>query len=155
MHVNSLKPAVHIDASAIPLEHVASSTQLTQEQKVKEASRAFEAVLLRQILQEGQRPLFKSKYVGNSTADSIYRDQVANLLAESISKSGSLGLGKSLARELQRHATTAKSGATSALHAVNGRVPPAGRKGLTQAQIPPGKVPFSTKRLLLLPPKHD
>ena len=91
-----------IDASKLPLESLASNKQVSQEEKIAQVSQAFEAVLLRQILSETQRPVFPSKFIGNSTADGIYRDQMVNQLAESISKSGGLGLARKLAQELQR-----------------------------------------------------
>ena len=90
-----------IDPSALPLDRLASSTQISEKVKVAEVSRAFEAILLRQVLRESQQPLFKSNLMGTSTADGIYRDLASEQLAESISKSGSLGLGKSLAHDLE------------------------------------------------------
>jgi Rod binding domain-containing protein len=91
-----------VDAAKLPLESLARNRQVPESEKVAQASRAFEAVLLRQILQESQRPMFPSKLIGNSTTDSIYRDLVVNQLAENISQSGSFGLAKSLTGELQR-----------------------------------------------------
>jgi Rod binding domain-containing protein len=97
MDINPLQSR-HIDLSNVPLENLASSTQVDQKDKIAEVSRAFEAVLLRQILQESQKPSFKSKLSGDSATDGIYHDMVVNQLAESISKSGSFGLAKQLAR---------------------------------------------------------
>ena len=99
----------HMDLSSLPLESLATSTQAGEKEKIGEVSRAFEAVLLRQILQEGQRPAFASKGAGNSSTDGIYRDMVVNQLAENISKSGRFGLAKSLAGELQRQIGAKKS----------------------------------------------
>jgi Rod binding domain-containing protein len=119
------------------LENLASSTQVDQKDKIAEVSRAFEAVLLRQILQESQKPSFKSKLSGDSATDGIYHDMVVNQLAESISKSGSFGLAKHLAGQLQRQAGAAKSHTPSALaqpsatadvSAVSVRAPANGRK---------------------------
>jgi Rod binding domain-containing protein len=110
MEINPLLSR-HIDLSNLPLDNVAASTHATEKEKVGEVSRAFEAVLLRQILQEGQKPTLKSKLSGTSATDSIYRDMVTNQLAESISKSGSFGLAKSLAGELQKQ-TSSKKAAT-------------------------------------------
>src|SRR5580704_7567350 len=90
------------DTSNLPLESLVGNKQMSQSEKIAQASQAFESVLLRQILSESQKPVFPSKYVGNSTSDGIYRDQVVNQLADNISKSGSFGLGRSLAHELQR-----------------------------------------------------
>jgi Rod binding domain-containing protein len=108
MEINALQPRT-VDASTLPLESLAGNKQVSQSDKIAQASRAFEAVLLRQILSETQRPVFPSKYVGNSTSDGIYRDEIVNQLADSISKSGSFGLGQSLARELQRRGGSEKN----------------------------------------------
>ena len=125
MGINPLQTN-QIDASRLSLDQLASCHQLSDQAKVGEASRAFEAILLRQVLRESQQPVFKSKYASNSTADGIYRDLVSDQLAENISKSGSLGLGKSLARELQRQVRSTKPAeSTSAIHAQAGSLPAA------------------------------
>ena len=103
MDITSLQ-SPRVDAANLSLDRLAANTQVPESEKVAEVSRAFEAVLLRQILSESQRPVFQSPYAGNSNTDGIYRDLVVNQMAEDISKSGSFGLGKSLARELQRQA---------------------------------------------------
>jgi Rod binding domain-containing protein len=108
MEINPLK-STHVDASKLSLDSLAASTQVTQQEKVSEVSRVFEALLLRQILQESQRPAFPSKLIGNSTADGIYRDLVTTQLADSISSSGNLGLGRSLASDLQDQPRAAKA----------------------------------------------
>ena len=110
-------PSPRVEAAHLSLDRLAASTQVPESEKVAEVSRAFEAVLLRQILSESQRPVFQSKYVGNSTTDGIYRDLVVNQMAEDISKSGSFGLGKSLARELQRQSGGPQKAAPEGLNA--------------------------------------
>ena len=105
-----------VDAAHVPLDRMAASKQVPESEKVAEVSRAFEALLLRQILTESQRPVFKSPYTGNSTADGIYRDLIVNQMAETISKSGSFGVGKSLAHELQRQVGPAKHAALGPLN---------------------------------------
>ena len=109
-------PPLHshkIDLSNLPLDRVAASTQISEKDKIGEVSRAFEAVLLRQILQESQKPIFKSKLIGNSTTDGIYRDLVTTQLADSISKSGSFGLARSLSTQLQHQSKAAKPAASA------------------------------------------
>src|ERR1051325_901392 len=105
MTVPSLNPS-HVDASKLPIEQLAGSKQVSEPQKIAAASQAFEALLLRQILQESQKPVFASKFVGNSFADGIYRDLVVNQLAENISKTGSIGLAKTFTAQVQRQAGT-------------------------------------------------
>jgi Rod binding domain-containing protein len=101
MHISPLD-SYRVDAANLPLDRLASSTKVPEAEKVAQASRAFEAVLLRQILTECQKPAFPSKLVSNSSISGIYRDMIVNQMADSISKSGSLGLARSLAGELQR-----------------------------------------------------
>jgi flagellar protein FlgJ len=101
MNVTGIQPKVN--AADIPLERLAGNASVTQQQKVEEAGRQFEAAMLRQILSEAQKTTFKSKYAGdNSTASSIYRDMTVTQLADSISRSGGLGLAKVLNKELTK-----------------------------------------------------
>lgn len=97
-------PATHprIEASSIPTDELAGNASLTEEQKIGEATRQFEAMLLRQILESTQKTVIQSKYADNSTAAGIYRDMVTNQLADSISKTGSLGLAQTLKTEFTR-----------------------------------------------------
>lgn len=87
-------------AADIAPEQLAGNANLTEAQKVAEGARQFEAMLLRQILQQTQKTVIQSKFSNNSTSGSIYRDLVTQQLADSISKSGSLGLAKSLEGQL-------------------------------------------------------
>jgi Rod binding domain-containing protein len=98
MNVSSIQP--HLDAADLPLEQLAGNQQLNQEQKLAEVARQFEAVLLRQILQPTQETVIPSEFSDNSTAASIYHDLVTQQLADSISKSGTLGLAKALLLQL-------------------------------------------------------
>jgi Rod binding domain-containing protein len=109
--------APRVEAAHLSLDRLAASTQVPESEKITEVSRAFEAVLLRQILSETQRPVFRSEYTGNSTTDGIYRDLIVNQMAEAISKSGSFGVGKNLARELQRQLGSGQPAAPEHLNA--------------------------------------
>jgi Rod binding domain-containing protein len=102
-----------IKATDLPLEKLAGSTVIAEKDKMAEVSRAFEAILLRQILQDAQKPLLGAQSTGNSASDSIYRDLVVNQLADSISKSGQFGLARAYSKQLEqqsspREATQAK-----------------------------------------------
>src|ERR1700749_835304 len=100
MNIQPLNP--HIDATEIAPERLAGNSALTENQKIAEASRRFEAVLLKQILESSQKTVIKSKYSNDSTASGIYHDMVTTQLADSISKSGSFGLAKSFEQQLER-----------------------------------------------------
>ena len=91
----------HVKVPDLPLEKLASNNQLSQTQKVAEVSRQFEAVLLRQILTEAQKPAFKSNVAGSSVSTSIYQDLFTQQLADQISRSGSVGLAKTLEAQME------------------------------------------------------
>ena len=93
-------------ASNLSLERVAASPQFSDQEKTAAASQAFEAVLLRQILDTAQKPAFPSASTDRSTAGGIYRDMVNTQLADNIARSGSFGLGRSLTPQL--HSLAAK-----------------------------------------------
>ena len=86
----------------VPLERLSGNATLTDREKIGEVSRQFEAVLVRQILAQTQKPVIKTKFTDNSAAAGIYRDLINNQIADSITKSGSIGLAQSLSRQLDK-----------------------------------------------------
>ena len=78
----------------IRVEDLAENKNLSEQQKIAEASRQFEAIMLRQILSEAQKPVITSEFTDNSTAAGIYQDFTTNALADSMSKAGTLWLGQ-------------------------------------------------------------
>jgi flagellar protein FlgJ len=102
MQIPALQPAV--DPSHVRLESLAGSHALTPEQKIGEASRQFEAVLLRQFLSESQKPVINSEFTDNSSEAGIYQDMVTNQLADTLSRQGGIGLAKTFERQLTPHA---------------------------------------------------
>jgi Rod binding domain-containing protein len=100
MNIPALKPQV--DPSEIAPERLANNPRLTERQKIGEASRQFESILLKQILESSQKTVIKSKFSDDSTASSIYHDMVTTRLADSISKSGSFGLARTFEQQLNR-----------------------------------------------------
>jgi Rod binding domain-containing protein len=88
------------DAANTPVEELAGNKSLTEQQKIAEASRQFEAIMLRQILSESQKPVITSEFTDNSTAAGIYQDYITNTLADSMSKSGTFGLAKIFEQQL-------------------------------------------------------
>jgi peptidoglycan hydrolase FlgJ len=92
-----------IDTSNVPVEQLAGNKHLTQQQKIHEASRQFEVIMLQQILSEMQKPVIKSEFTDDSTASDIYQSYATNALAESMSKSGSFGFAKIFEQQLTPH----------------------------------------------------
>ena len=107
-------PALHpqIKAADIPAEDLARNQNVSDKEKVHELCRQFEAVLLRQILNDAQKTVIKSDLAPKSSAHDIYQDMAVNQLADGISKSGSFGFARSLEQELTRqvvhHKTSSK-----------------------------------------------
>jgi Rod binding domain-containing protein len=108
MNIPALKP--HVDASEIAPERLANNPQLTERQKIAEASRQFESILLKQILESSQKTVIKSKFSDDSTASGIYHDMITQQLADSISKSGTFGLAKTFEQQLNRPESAPKGG---------------------------------------------
>jgi Rod binding domain-containing protein len=123
MNITALRPAPKADS--LPLEKLEESKAFTDEEKVAEVSRQFEAVLLRQILGQGRKTLFASKFNDDSVSSDIYQDMVTQQFAESISRSGSFGLARSLQAQLTHQLLPAKSAAVHAPTAHVTTKPPA------------------------------
>jgi flagellar protein FlgJ len=98
MDISALQP--HAKASVIPFEKLAKNPNVSDSDKVKEAAKQFEAILLRQILGESRKSVIKTDDEGDSNTQGIYNDMITTQLADSISQSGAFGLAKSLVTQL-------------------------------------------------------
>lgn len=98
-----------LKASDIPAEDLARRQNISEKEKVHELCRQFEAVLLRQILNDAQKTVIQSTLTPKSSAHDLYQDMSVNQLADSISRSGSFGLARSLEQELSRQVLHHKS----------------------------------------------
>jgi flagellar protein FlgJ len=98
MDISSLQPKVK--ASAIPFEQLAGNPNVSSSDKVKEACRQFEAVLLRQVLSEARKTVIPSSATSDSNETGIYNDMINNQMADTMSRSGAFGLAKSLEKQL-------------------------------------------------------
>ena len=96
--IGSILP--EIQADAIPLEKLAQSDRLSEPAKIREVSRQFEALLVRQILKETRKPVIESGLFGQSFSSDLYQDMINDKLAETISQSGAMGLAAQLERDL-------------------------------------------------------
>jgi Rod binding domain-containing protein len=89
-------------AADVAPESLVGNQSLNQHQKIAEASRQFESILLRQIIGEAEKPMIKSEFTDNSTAAGIYQDFITNQLSDSLSKSGAIGFAKVFERQLDK-----------------------------------------------------
>jgi flagellar protein FlgJ len=101
------------DTSHIPLESLAGNSSLTEDEKIGEASRQFEAILLRQYLAESQKPVIKSEFTDESTAAGIYQDFITNQMADTLSHAGGFGLAKTFESQLTHHHDNSSKSTTS------------------------------------------
>ena len=90
-----------VKASELPLERLATAGNVSQKEKIAEVSRQFEGVLLRQILSQAQKPMFKSSLMpADGTTNAIYQDMITQQLADRISRGGTFGFAKVLEQQL-------------------------------------------------------
>ena len=120
----NIAPLQNHSATDVTIEQLAHNSALTEQQKVGEVARQFEALLLRQILQETQKTVIPSKYADNSTTAGIYHDMVTNQLADSISKSGTVGLAQTLERQLTRQLQPASTAGSDRTADAKSHLPP-------------------------------
>ncbi len=138
MTISPIQSSSQPDASSIAVENLVGNKHLSEQQKIAEASRQFEAIMLRQILSESQKPVITSEFTDNSTAAGIYQDYVTNTLADSMSKAGTLGLAKIFEQQLTHPApkTGAMTSKAAALSAFEKAVTHVGTKKTLHFQSP-------------------
>lgn len=108
-------PPIQPQAAPLDVQLMARRTDLSEEQKIGEAARQFEAVLLRQILAQARQPAFRSGLFPESTVNTIYQDMITERLADGISRSGTLGLADTLRKQLVQQAAPKNDGSKPAL----------------------------------------
>jgi flagellar protein FlgJ len=111
MEISALKP--HVNAADLPIEKLASNSNLSDAEKVGQACRQFAAVFLRQIFQEARKTVISSSLHHDSAISGIYGDMINGQLADSISRSGAFGLAKSLQAQLVHQVLTPEDGGQS------------------------------------------
>jgi peptidoglycan hydrolase FlgJ len=128
----------NVQAADLPMERLAASSQVSQQEKLTEVSRQFEAVLLRQILGQAQKPMFQSSLFNSSSSNAIYQDMITEQLADRISRGGSFGFAKVLQQQLTSPSTeNIKSETTAA--ARESTETAVSRSGGSKIQAQPGK----------------
>lgn len=95
-----VSPIRSVKASELTLEQLSRNSTIDDAEKTRELSREFEAILVRQILQNAYKTVIPSKFTSESSITSIYQDMITFQTAESISKSQSLGIAQSLENQL-------------------------------------------------------
>ena len=89
-----------MSADHFAVEQLAQNNKLTEAEKIGEVARHFEAILLRQFLNEATKPLMGGDEGMNSAQKGIYQDMITSTLADTISKSGQFGLSQMFRQQL-------------------------------------------------------
>lgn len=87
--------------AGVPLERIAANPKLGKAEKLEAACKAFEAVLLRQILDSAQKVVIPSSGTSDSASSSIYRDMVTSQMADQIAASGQFGVARSFLDQIR------------------------------------------------------
>ncbi len=93
---------VSSDLTGESLEKYSRNPNVSEADKVTEASRQFEAILVRQILGAARKSVISSGLERESAETGMYQDMVNAQLAEAITQSGGLGLARSLHIQVTR-----------------------------------------------------
>ena len=91
---------VTMNANHLAVERLAQNNKLTETEKIGEVARQFEAILLRQFLNEATKPMLSQSEGLNPAQKGIYQDMITNTLAETISQSGEFGLAQAFRHQL-------------------------------------------------------
>ena len=89
-----------MSADHLAVEQLAQNNKLTEAEKIGEVARHFEAILLRQFLNEATKPLMGGDEGMTSAQKGIYQDMITYTLADTISKSGQFGLSQMFRQQL-------------------------------------------------------
>ncbi|MDB6022598.1 MAG: hypothetical protein JWQ04_2455 [Pedosphaera sp.] len=143
MDIAPLQPQVK--ASTLPFEQMAKNPNVPQAEKVQEACRQFEAVLVRQILTEARKTVISSSVQSDSNASGIYNDMINNQMADRLTHTGGFGLAKSLESQLVRQVLPkAKSAASLTTPApTSANVTPARGGGISPSAHKASKYPVT------------
>ena len=100
MEINSIQRQPQ--ASRMSLDRIQNNPLLSEQEKIGEASKQFESLLVKQFLAEAQKTTFASNTRMGGAASSIYKDMVVTQLADSISQSGGFGMAKAIEPQLMQ-----------------------------------------------------
>ena len=102
-----------VKAADLPLDRLMANQSVSKHEQLQAASRAFEAVLLRQILESAQKTVISSEMTAESSSTAVYRDLITTQLAENIARSGQFGLARSFEQQWQHQLGPQASPATA------------------------------------------
>ncbi len=119
-----------VKAADLPLDRLMANKNIPERDKLQAASRAFEAIMLRQILESTQKTVIQSSVNAESSTKAIYRDLITTQLADGIAKSGQFGLARSFDQEWLKQLGTAGKDEGSRMKTEVGTTAAAGATGI-------------------------
>lgn len=90
-----------VGLNAAEYQKIAFNANMTEEQKLAEASKQFEGVMLRQYLKDALKPLIETELTKNSASNDIYRSYLIDVMAGSMAESGAFGVSSTLQAGIQ------------------------------------------------------
>ena len=101
-----MEPIAPIQFSASnPFEtNLQAAKSADRTEQVAEASKSFEAMMLRQFLNESMKPMFENGIFGESDKSGVYQYLVVDNLANAISQGEGLGLSSMIEFQLNQGA---------------------------------------------------
>ncbi len=90
------------------------NANVTRQQKIEQAGVQFEAIMVRQFLNDALKPSIKGSIEEEGAGNDTYRYFVTDTLAQSLAKEGVFGIGKQITAQL-----TQKMGAAAEADAQN------------------------------------
>lgn len=89
----TVRPTPSTDVRSVEATAAQEQSGQTQKSKAKEAGQQFEAMYLRQMLEECM-PKDSESLFGDGTAGTVWRGMMVDTLATTLSKSGTIGIAQ-------------------------------------------------------------
>ncbi|MEM7672608.1 MAG: hypothetical protein AAF212_04635 [Verrucomicrobiota bacterium] len=96
--MDSINP---IGLNTAEYQNLTFNTKMSEEQKLAEASKQFEGVMLRQYLKDALKPLVETELTKDSASSNIYRSYLIDIMAGSMAESGAFGVSSTLQAGIQ------------------------------------------------------
>ena len=78
------------------------SKNATEASRLRHATQQFEAVFLRQMLTDAQKPMLAKPLLGKGFGADMVRDMSVERMAEQMSRAGGIGVARSIESSLQK-----------------------------------------------------
>lgn len=84
-----------------PLKQMVHNKNISEQAKLAKASQQFEAMMLKQILEDGLKPLFKGALDTNKGSQGMYQHMITDSLSQELAKSESFGIANSIQHQME------------------------------------------------------